>query len=216
MPSADERPQRLIQLALWLAYATVAWNVVEAVVAVAAGLSAGSVALLGFGLDSTVETLSAVVVIWRLRGAREQREARALQLIGISFFVLAAYVGVQSVVDLIRQARPDPSAVGIGLAGLSLLVMPALATGKRRVGTAMASRVVLADAVETLLCAYLSAALLVGLVLNAALGWWWADPVAGLVIAWLALREGREAFEEEDEAADADGDAAVSPRGTER
>ena len=203
----------LTRRALWLAYATVAWNVVEAVVAVAAGLAADSIALLGFGFDSSIEVFAAFVVIWRLRGAGEDREDRALKLIAVSFFVLAAYVAGQSVYDLATTSRPDTSTVGIVLTALSLVVMPALAWGKRRVGRAMGSAVVLADSVETLLCAYLSAIVLAGLALNAWFGWWWADPVAAIGVAWLAFREGREAWEGEehhgaDEAGDADGAGA--------
>ena len=188
----------LTRRALWLAYATVAWNVVEAVVAVTAGLAADSIALLGFGFDSSIEVFAAFVVIWRLRGAGEDREERALKLIAVSFFVLAAYVAGQSVYDLATTARPDTSTVGIVLTALSLVVMPVLAWGKRRIGRAMGSAVVLADSVETLLCAYLSAIVLAGLALNAWFGWWWADPVAAIGVAWLAFREGRETWEGEE------------------
>lgn len=195
--STDDRWTRW---AFRLAYATIAWNVVEAVVAVSAGLVAGSIALIGFGFDSSIEVFAAAVVIWRLRGATEEREERALKLIAVSFFVLAAYVTVQSVYDLATTARPGASPVGIVLTALSLVVMPALAWGKRRVGRQLGSAVVLADSMETLLCAYLSAIVLAGLALNALLGWWWADPAAALGIAWLAFREGREAWEGEEHA----------------
>lgn len=184
------------QRALWLAWATIAWNVVEAAVSIWAGLGAGSTALVGFGVDAVIETLSATVVLWQLwdPDLSEDRERRALRLIGVSFFLLAAYVGVESVRDLLTAAEPAASPVGITIAGLSLVVMPLLALAKRHVGRAMDSHVVLADAQETLLCTWLSAIVLVGLVLNATLGWWWADPVAALGVAWLAIGEGREAW----------------------
>ena len=157
-----------------------------------AGLVAGSGALVAFGLDSGIEVFAALVVVWRLRGGDPDR---ALRLIGLTFFALTAYVAVDSVLALTGGDEPDDSPVGIALAVASLAVMPVLAAAKRRVGTALGDPVVLADATETALCAWLSAVLLGGLVLNAALGWWWADPIAALGIAALAFREGREAFE---------------------
>ena len=180
--------------ALTLTWATIAWNVLEAVVALASGAVAGSIALVGFGLNSVVEVASAAVVVWQFAGVVEERERRALKLIAGSFFVFAAYVTVQAVWDLLARAEPRESTVGIILAVLSLLVMPVLAVAKRRVGRRLTSRTVVADSSQTLLCSYLSAVLLVGLVANATLGWWWADPVAALVIAALAVREGREAW----------------------
>ena len=180
--------------AVRLAWATIAWNVVEAVVAIAAGTAASSIALIGFGLDSTVEVMSAVVIVWQFRGLAEDRERRALKLIAMSFFGLAAYVGVQAIVDLLRRSEPESSAVGIGLAIVSMVVMPVLARAKRRNGNAMGSATVLADSNQTKLCAYLSAILLAGLILNAIAGWWWADPIAALAIAGLAVNEGREAW----------------------
>lgn len=189
----------LVRKARWLAYLTIAWNVTEAVVAITAGAAAGSLALVGFGIDSTIETLSAVVVLWRLSDVSEEREERALKLIAISFFLLAAYITVQSVRDLVTASQPDTSVVGIAITGLSLIVMPLLARAKQRVGRQMDSRVVIADAVETWLCTYLSAIVLTGLVLNTTLGWWWADPVAALGVAYLALREGREAWDGDDD-----------------
>lgn len=180
--------------ALALAWATIAWNSVEAVVALASGAAASSIALVGFGLNSIVEVASAVVIVWQLSGLDEEREERALRLIGFSFFAFAAYVVGQSAWDLLSRTEPEESVVGIVLAAVSLVVMPALAWAKRRVGRRMGSRTVVADSGQTLLCSYLSAVLLVGLVANATLGWWWADPLAALVIAGLALREGREAW----------------------
>ena len=187
-----------------LAYVTIAWNSVEAVVAVTAGLAAGSIALVGFGLDSLVEVFAGSVVLWRLRGTGEERERRAQRLIAVSFFALAAYVVAESVRDLVVSSEAGESGVGIVLAAVSLAVMPALGLVKRRVATQLGSRALLADAAETLLCSYLSAVLLLGLVLNAAIGWWWADPLAAMAIAFLAFREGREAWEGDDDDDDDD------------
>ena len=180
-----------------LAWLTIAWNSVECIVAVSAGVAAGSVALVGFGLDSLVEVFAGSVVVWRLAGEDEERERRALRLIAVSFFVLAAYVVAESVRDVLAGSEADESVVGIVLAVVSLLVMPALALAKRRTGQALGDRVVVADSAETLLCSYLSAVLLAGLVLSG-FGLWWADPVAALVIAALAVREGREAWRGEE------------------
>jgi divalent metal cation (Fe/Co/Zn/Cd) transporter len=187
-------PSRYKERAILLAWATIVWNLVEAVVAIAAGTAASSIALVGFGLDSTVEVMSAVVIVWQFRGLAEDRERRALKLIAVSFFALAAYVGVQAIVDLLRRSEPKSSTVGIGLAIASLIVMPMLARAKRRNGNAMGSATVVADSNQTKLCAYLSAILLAGLILNATAGWWWADPVAAIAIAALAVNEGREAW----------------------
>ncbi len=180
--------------AVRLAWATIAWNLVEAVVAIAAGTAAGSIALVGFGLDSTVEVMSAVVIVWQFRGLSEDREQRALKLIAVSFFVLGAYVSVQAIIDLAGESEPSGSAVGIGLAVASLVVMPVLALAKRRNGMLLGSAAVVADSNQTKLCAYLSAILLAGLVLNTTVGWWWADPIAALGIAALAVNEGRQAW----------------------
>lgn len=177
-----------------LAWLTVAWNVVEAVVAIIAGAAASSIALVSFGLDSTVEVMSALVIVWQLQGLPEDRERRALRLVAVSFFTLATYVVVQSVYDLVSRSEPDTTVVGIVVAIASLLVMPLLARAKRRNGLAMASGAVVADSNQTQLCAYLSAILLAGLVLNATVGWWWADPLAAIGIAVLAFSEGREAW----------------------
>ncbi len=184
--------------ALKLELLSLGYNVVEAVVGVLAGLAAGSVALLGFGLDSIVESSSAVIVLWRFwserRGARsaDDAERRAVRLVAVAFLALAGYVGARSVGVLLSGARPDPSVAGIVLAAVSVVVMPLLAWRKRIVARAMDSRSLHADSRQTTLCAYLSAVLLIGLAANSALGWWWADPVAGLAIAALAVREGRE------------------------
>lgn len=173
---------------------TIGWNVAEGVIAVVAGAVAGSVSLVGFGLDSGIEVSAAVILAWRL--AKESRlgcmadfDRRATRMIAVSFAVLAAYVGVESVRDLVAQKAPDASAVGILLAALSLLVMPLLARAKRRLAPVLGSQAAASEANQTRLCAILSAVLLVGLGLNAALGWWWADPTAGLAIAALAGAE---------------------------
>jgi divalent metal cation (Fe/Co/Zn/Cd) transporter len=186
---------RLNRRARRLAYATAGYNLAEGVVAVAAGAAASSTALIGFGLDSFVEVSSALVVIWQFRSRLpETRERLALRLIGLSFFALAAWVGFESVRSLLGQGEPDPSPVGIGLAAASLMVMPLLVWAKRRTGRQLGSATVVADSMQTLLCTYLSAILLAGLLLNATLGWSWADPVAALVIAAVATREGIEAW----------------------
>ena len=180
--------------AIRLAWVTIAYNVIEAVVSIAAGIAAGSIALVGFGLDSSVEVMSAVVIVWQFRGIAAARERLALRLIAISFFALGSYVAVRSAIDLASRAQPDSSAIGIAVAALSLIVMPFLARMKRRAGEAMGSATVLADSNQTQLCAYLSAILLGGLILNATVGWWWADPVAAIAIAALAINEGRQAW----------------------
>lgn len=167
---------------------TVGWNAIEGVVAVLAGVAAGSISLVGFGLDSGIEVSAALVLTWRL--SRERRggcttddDRLAQRLVAISFGLLAAYVGFESVTDLTAGHRPEVSVVGIVLAGLSLLVMPWLAGAKRRLAPVLGSRAASAEADQTLLCAALSAAVLLGLGANALLGWWWADPAAGLVIS---------------------------------
>jgi divalent metal cation (Fe/Co/Zn/Cd) transporter len=186
---------RLGRRAQLLAGASVAYNLVEAVVAVIAGTVAGSVALIGFGLDSVVEMSSGLVILWQFRHPLpESRERLALRLIGLSFFALAGYVTVESLRSLFGAGDPSPSPVGVGLAVLSLLVMPVLSWAQRRTGRALGSASVVADSTQTLLCTYLSAVLLVGLLLNALLGWSWADPIAGLVIAAVAVHEGVEAW----------------------
>ncbi len=177
-----------------LEYLTIGWNTVEAVVAVAFGIAARSIALIGFGLDSLVEVFAASVVVWQLHGVSGERERRALRLIAFSFFALAAYVSVEALRDLAVGAEASESVPGIVLAVLSLTIMPLLAFAKNRTGHQMRNQTLIADSKETLLCTYLSAVLLIGLLLNATVGWWWADPVAGLGIAYLAVREGLEAW----------------------
>lgn len=186
---------RLGRRAQLLAGASVAYNVIEAVIAISAGLVAGSVALVGFGLDSVVEVSSGAIILWQFRHTMpESRERQALRLMAFSFFALAAYVSFESVRSLLGDAEPDSSAVGIVLAALSLAIMPFLSWAQRRTGKALGSNAVVADSTQTLLCTYLSGVLLVGLVLNATLGWSWADPIAGLIIAAVAVKEGRDAW----------------------
>jgi len=193
---AEDRRKALGRRARLLAGASVSYNLVEAVVAISAGSVAGSVALVGFGLDSVVEVASGLIILWQFRHPLpETRERRALRLIALSFFGLAAYVAVESVRALLGQSSADTSGIGIGLAIASLVVMPLLSFAQRRTGKALNSNAVVADSTQTLLCTYLSAVLLVGLLLNATLGWYWADPVAGLVIAAIALREGIQAWQ---------------------
>jgi len=190
-----EERLRLGRRAQLLASAYVAYNGVEAVVAIAAGLVAGSVALVGFGLDSVVEVSSGLIVLWQFRHRMpETRERQAQRLMAASFVALAAYVAVESVRVLVTGTEPDPSPVGIGLAVASLTIMPFLSWAQRRTGRTLGSSAVVADSTQTLLCSYLSAVLLVGLLLNATLGWSWADPLAGLVIAGVALREARDTW----------------------
>ena len=177
-----------------LTAATIGWNVVEGVVAVAAGIAAGSVSLIGFGLDSGVEVSAALVLAWRLAqerrtGCKQDADKRAQRLIAASFAALALYVGVESARDLVLADQPDASPVGIAIAALSLVVMPVLALAKRRLAPVIGSRAVEAEATQTVLCALMSGGLLLGLGANAALGWWWADPLAGLLIASLAAYE---------------------------
>jgi divalent metal cation (Fe/Co/Zn/Cd) transporter len=178
-----------------LVAATIGYNVVEAVVAITAGSIASSTALVGFGLDSVVEVASAAAVAWQFTAADpHRREKITLRVIAVSFFALAGYVTVESVRALVSGAAPDHSPVGIGLAAVSLAVMPVLSYAQRRAGREFGSASAVADSKQTLLCSYLSAVLLLGLVANATLGWWWADPTAALVIAAVALREGRNAW----------------------
>lgn len=189
------RRATLIRRAQLLAGATVAYNLVEGVVAIAAGRSAGSSALVSFGLDSFVEVASGLIVLWQFRHVLpETRERRAQQLMAGAFFVLAAYVAVDAARSLLGSHEADVSPVGVGLATLSLLVMPFLSRAQRTTGRALGSGTVVSDSKQTMLCTYLSAVLLVGLLANALLGWWWADPLAGLAIAAVAVREGRDSW----------------------
>lgn len=188
-----------VQRGIWLEYLTLGWNVLECGVAVVAGAAAGSVALIGFGVDSAIESASGGVLLWRLRAERagahpEGLERRALKLVGVSFFLLAAYVAIDAVLSLAQREAPEHSPVGIALAALSLIVMPLLARAKRRTAARLQSAALHADSRQTSLCAWLSAILLAGLLLNALLGWWWADPVAALAMLPIIVHEGREAW----------------------
>ncbi|SOC52284.1 cation transporter [Ornithinimicrobium cerasi] len=190
-----ERRATLARRAQQLAAASVVYNVVEAVVAITAGRVAGSAALIGFGLDSTVEVASGLIILWQFRHPLpESREQLAGRLIGLSFFALALYVTSESVSALLTGSRPESSTVGIVLATLSLMVMPVLSWAQRRTGRELGSGAVHADGTQTLLCTYLSAVLLLGLLANSLLGWWWLDAVAAMVIAAVAVREGLEAW----------------------
>lgn len=190
-PAAAGRRRTLQRRARALALTSVVYNVLEAVIAIAAGLVAGSMALLGFGLDSVVEVSSGLIVLWQFsHHLPQERERTALRLMALAFFALAALVSIGSIGALLGGHEPQASPIGIGLAIASLAVMPLLSWAQRRTGRALGSNAVVADGTQTLLCTYLSAVLLLGLVLNATLGWAWADPVAGLVIAGIALREG--------------------------
>ncbi|MDQ3802357.1 MAG: cation transporter [Acidobacteriota bacterium] len=194
--NADVERAGLIRRGRRLEYLTVGWNLLEAVVAVGAGLAAGSAALVGFGFDSLIESTSGAALLWRLRSDEdaERREKIALKLVGASFLLLAGYVAFDAGKSLLYGEPPEESYVGIGLAALSLVVMPLLARAKRRVAAQINSRALEADSRQTDICAYLSAILLGGLLLNALLGWWWADPIAALVMVPIIAKEGVEAL----------------------
>jgi len=179
----------------WIVTATIAYNVVEATVALAAGAAASSAALVAFGLDSTIEVLSAAAVAWQFtRRDPERWERGTLRVIAVAFFALAMYVVASSAWALTTRVEAEHSLIGIILTALSVVIMPFLSLAERRAGREAGSATAVADAAQTLLCTYLSAAVLLGLVLNSAFGWWWADAVAGLVIAAFAVREGVEAW----------------------
>ena len=180
-----------------LAWGGIAYHVLEFGVALVAGLAAGSIALIGFGADSLIEAVSGLVILWLFSGSRigsERAERRAQQLIAFSFFILAAYIGVESLRSLFDGDEPGASWLGIGLAAFTAPTMPLLAGVKRRVGQRLQSAAAVKEASQTQLCAYLSVALLLGLLANALVGWWWADPLAALVIAGVAVHEGRESW----------------------
>jgi divalent metal cation (Fe/Co/Zn/Cd) transporter len=172
-----------------LEYLTIGWNSLEAVAAIAAGLVAGSVALVGFGFDSVIEVSSGAIILWRLVSG-EHREKLALKLVGFSLIALAAYVGFDAVKSLVLRELPEASYFGIAIAALSLIVMPILARAKRNVATQLNSRAMMADSKQTDICAYLSAILLGGLLLNALFGFWWADPAAALIMLPIIVKEG--------------------------
>jgi divalent metal cation (Fe/Co/Zn/Cd) transporter len=187
----------LVRRARFLARLGLAWHAVEAAVALVAGIAASSIALIGFGADSLVESMAGVILLWRLGDRRAQSEAaehRAQRLIGLTFWLIAAYVGVEAIRSLLGGGQPSVSYVGIGLAAVTLVTMPPLAAAKAHVAHELGSAATRSEGRQNLLCAYLSAALLVGLGANAAFGWWWADPATALLIAGVAVNEGREAW----------------------
>lgn len=184
--------------AIQLEYFTVAWNVVEIVVSLVAGIMAQSIALIAFGLDSGVEVASGLALLWRFKQQRlkdEEADRRAAKIVGITFFALSAYTGFEAVRDLWFHHVPESSLPGMILAVAALVIMPVLGMAKRRLARSLGSRALLADSAETFFCSYFSVTLLAGLALNAWMGWWWADPVAALIIAALMIREGFEALE---------------------
>ena len=194
--SSGERA-RLVRRAKILAWLGVGWQGIEAAVAVGAGLAAGSIALIGFGADSLIESVAGVILLWRFAASRvssESAERRAQKLIALSFYVIAAYVGFEALRTLLAGDRPEASWVGIGLSVVTLLTMPLLAIAKARIGEKLGSSATKSEGQQNMLCAYLSAALLLGLGANALFGLWWADPVTVLLIAVVAVKEGRESW----------------------
>ncbi|QCR42136.1 cobalt transporter (plasmid) [Microbacterium sp. SGAir0570] len=192
---ADDRRLVLQRRIRWIVTATIAYNLIEAVVAIAAGTVASSAALVGFGLDSTIEVLSAAVVAWQFtRRDPERWEKGTLRVIAVAFFALATYVTVTSALALVGQVDVEHSTLGIVITVLSVVIMPFLSLAERRAGRELGSATAVADSKQTLICTYLSAAVLLGLVVNSLFGWWWADAIAGLVIAAFAIREGIEAW----------------------
>jgi len=182
-----------------LEYFTLGWNMLEAVVAIGAGWLAGSIALVGFGVDSLIECTSGAILLWLLASPAhdERRERLALRLVGVSFFLLAAYICFEAVKSLVTSEAPETSVPGIVLAAVSLIVMPLLARAKRKVAADLGSHALKADSRQTDICAYLSAILLGGLALNALFGWWWADPVAAIIMVPIIAREGLDAWQGE-------------------
>jgi cation diffusion facilitator family transporter len=206
------RREELHRRGLLLEWFTVAWNVIEGVVAIGAGVVTGSVSLVAFGADSFIEVISAVALLWRLRKAgphasaeeRGAAERKALYLVAATFFLLAAYITYEAVSALLSREGPENSTVGLVLSVVSLIVMPTLAYGKQRTGCEMGSEALQADAVETWVCSYLSLALLAGVGLNAAFGWWWADPTGALAMLPVILWQGWETLEEAREEGEAE------------
>ena len=195
----DVNRSQLVRRGRYLEYFTIGYNSLEGLIAVSAGLLAGSIALVGFGSDSLIEVTSGAVLLWRLHAdvdeaRRERVEAISLRLVGICFIVLALYVIHDSVESLLKRQTPDESLIGIVLASVSLIVMPLLVRAKRKVARSINSGALMADSKQTELCTYLSAILLMGLLLNALFGWWWADPVAALIMVPIIAKEGIEAL----------------------
>lgn len=200
-PVGDERWTRTARTVRWLSWASLGWMTVEGAAGLFAGFRAGSTALVGWALSSVVEGLASVIVIWRFTGSRthsETSEVTAQRWVAVSFWLLAPYVTVRSILDLASGHRPEHSLLGVVLTVASLLVMPALGRAKHRLGARLASAATAGEGTQNLLCAALAGAVLIGLVLNSALGWWWADPVIGLLVAAVAVREGRAAWHGED------------------
>lgn len=195
----EGRDHTLVRRGLALAWFIVVWDVIEGVVAVTAGLVADSIALVGFGIDSAIEVFAASVVIWQLRAGPRARQGRALRLIALTFYALAAYVAFESIRDLVTQDKAGESLIGIVLNVVALIVMTPIAVSQRRIGRALDNPVLVAQSTETWMSNALSITVLAGLGLNAALGWWWADPAVALVVAVLAAWSGREAWEEASE-----------------
>lgn len=196
-PVASAEWTRLAGRARLLSWISLCWMATEGALAIAAGIAAGSIALVGFGLDSAIEGFASVVIIWRFSGGRvhsQAAERRAQRLVALQFFVLAPYVAVESVRSLAGGEHPDASALGVAVAASSLILMPALGIAKRRLGERLGSVATRGEGAQNLLCAYLAGALLLGLSGNALLGLWWLDPAVGLLIAAVAVREGREAW----------------------
>lgn len=192
---ADARRHVLQRRIRWIVAVTIAYNLIEAVVAITAGAAASSAALIGFGLDSTIEVLSAAAVAWQFtRRDPERWEKGTLRVIAVAFFALAAYVAATSVLALTRRVEIEHSTAGIAITALSVVIMPFLSLAERRAGRELGSATAVADSRQTLICTYLSAAVLLGLVANSLFGWWWLDALAGLVIAAFAVREGVEAW----------------------
>ena len=202
--AADARRAVLVHRGIALEIFSLLWMTVEAAVAVAAGVAAGSVALLAFGIDSVIEFVAALVVLQTFRSeqngcVRRGSERRTLRVIGVTFFLLAAYIVADAAYTLVAASKPESSATGVAVSAAALLVMPTLFVLKRRTGNDLGSQMLMADAAESVFCAYLSATVLAGLILNVALGWWWADPAAALLVVPLVIKEGIEAFEGDDD-----------------
>lgn len=199
MASRAIERERSVAYGIRLEYLTIGWNVLECLIAVLSGIVAGSVALVGFGIDSAIESATGIVLLWRLREEQkgknaEELEQPALKLVGVGFLLLAVYVAIEAVTTLIKTEIPRPSVVGIALSILSLIVMPLLARAKRKTALQLGSSALQADSRQTSICAYLSAILLGGLLLNSVSHWWWADPVAALAMVPIIVREGFEAL----------------------
>ncbi len=195
------RREQLVRRAQLLAWSSLVWMTVEGVVAVVAGIAAGSIALIGFGLDSAIEGVASVIIIWRFWGARalsEEAERRAQKLVAVSFFLLAPYVAIESVRAVVTGHEAATSYLGIGLTIMSAALMPIFGVAKRRVGAELGSAATAAEGTQNMLCAYLSLAVLAGLLGNTLFGAWWLDPLAGLFIAYVAVREGRESWKGEE------------------